>query len=118
MELIWSNKNELMVLATLCVLDIITGVINACGNKELSSKIFKKGIIGKLFEFVVVIIANVIDYILQYDCMTNITIVFYIMYEVMSILENTSAYVPYPDSLKDILKKYSKKGDEEDGNTR
>ena len=112
------NKPELIILSILCVIDIITGVINAAHKKELSSKVFKKGIIGKLYEFVVIIIAMVIDYLLEYDCMTNVTIIFYISYEIMSILENTSSLVPYPQSLKDLLEKYSKSKEVDDGNTR
>ena len=112
---ILQNKNEIILLTILCVIDIITGVINACKEKQLSSKIFKKGIIGKLYEFVIILIASIIDYLLDYDCMTAITIIFYISYEIMSILENTSQFVPYPQSLKDLLEKYEKGGQKEDG---
>ena len=109
-----NNKNELLILASLCVLDIITGVINAIIEKNVSSKVLKKGIIGKLYEFIVIIIAMAIDYILEYDCMTGITIIFYISYEIMSILENTCKLVPYPESIKKLLEKYKEEKENKD----
>lgn len=108
------NKSELIILSILCVLDIVTGVINAAFNKKLNSKTFKKGILGKLYEFIIIILAFIVDYILAYDCMGRITIVFYIVYEIMSIIENTNKYVPYPESLKKILDNYKKEKENKD----
>lgn len=101
-------------LIALIITDYITGVIVAVVQKKLSSSVGAKGIAKKVFMFAIVIVANLIDvYIIKNGClMKNITILFYISNECISIVENGSKLgVPFPKKLIAVLEQLKKEND-------
>lgn len=101
-------------LIALIITDYVTGVIVAVVQKKLSSSIGARGIAKKIFMFAIVIVANLIDvYVIKNGCvMKNITILFYISNECISIIENGSKLgVPFPKKLIAVLEQLKKEND-------
>lgn len=96
----------LVVLVCFMVLDYFTGVLRAWTNKEVSSDIGLKGIARKAVIFVVLIVAVLLDRLLNTDAWVFRTLIcyFYIANEGISLLENCAGLgLPIPDKLKDAL---------------
>ena len=96
----------LMVLVCFMVLDYCTGVIRAFVNKEISSDVGLKGIARKAVILIVLIVAVLLDRLLNTGTWVFRTIVcyFYIANEGISLLENCAGLgLPIPEKLKDSL---------------
>ncbi|EHK2364224.1 phage holin family protein [Clostridium perfringens] len=96
----------LIVLVVFMVLDYITGLTRGYINKELSSDIGLKGIVRKAMIFIVLIVAVMLDRLLNTGSWMFRTLVcyFYIANEGISLLENGAALgLPIPEKLKDAL---------------
>ncbi|PUB17948.1 holin family protein [Paenisporosarcina sp. OV554] len=88
------------------VLDVITGIFKAIKNKNLWSRKSLFGYARKMLVLVVIILANVIDQILGMSgAITKATVLFYILNEGLSILENCAELVVLvPPGLAEKLK--------------
>lgn len=84
------------------VLDIVTGFIKAYDQKNLSSKKMKHGALAKVSIWCVVVVSIILSGYLGTDLTSYIT-GYYLVMEIISILENASVFVPVPDKLKNIL---------------
>lgn len=95
----------LWALAICMVLDYISGIIKAIYNKELSSEISFKGLLRKVVILIVVALSNVVQtFVGQNIPIREIVIVFYVVNEGISILENTAVVYPkIPEELKEVL---------------
>ena len=96
----------LIVLIFFIVLDYATGVLRAYINKEVSSKVGLKGIARKAVIFEVLIVAVLLDRLLNTGNWVFRTLVcyFYIANEGISLLENCAGLgLPIPEKLKDAL---------------
>ena len=96
----------LKILIVFMVLDYSTGVIRAWINKEVSSEIGLKGIARKGVIFVVLIVAVMLDRLLNTGTWVFRTLVcyFYIANEGISLLENCAGLgLPIPSKIKDAL---------------
>ena len=96
----------LMVLVCFMVLDYCTGVIRAFINKEVSSDIGLKGIARKAVILIVLIVAVLLDRLLNTGTWVFRTIVcyFYIANEGISLLENCAGLgLPVPESIQNAL---------------
>lgn len=94
----------LTTMVTFVVLDYITGIIKAIYLKELSSEICFKGILKKLTMFIVIAFAySVQNTINNAIPLREITIMFFVTNEGISLLENASVLIPIPQKLKNIL---------------
>ena len=96
----------LMVLVCFMVLDYCTGVIRAFINKEVSSNIGLKGIARKSVILIVLIVAVLLDRLLNTGTWVFRTIVcyFYIANEGISLLENCAGLgLPVPESIQNAL---------------
>ncbi|MGN0518853.1 MAG: holin family protein [Acutalibacteraceae bacterium] len=91
-------------LITLMVLDYITGIIKSIFNKSLSSAVGYKGILKKLLILCMVCLSVVLQNILP-DILPirEITIMFFLCNEGLSIIENSAEIVPFPKKLKEVL---------------
>lgn len=101
-----SWDKALIVLITFIVLDYITGIIKAWYKKELSSDTGLHGLARKGTILIVLIIAVLLDRLLNEGTWVFRTLVcyFYIANEGISILENIAVLnVPFPQKLKDVL---------------
>ena len=115
---IWDTA--LIVLVSFMALDYLTGVLRAWINKEVSSDIGLKGIARKTVIFIVLIVAVLLDRLLNTGTWVFRTLVcyFYIANESISLLENCSALgLPIPEQLKDALIQL-KEGEKKDLNKK
>ncbi|GFZ32561.1 hypothetical protein CSC2_30870 [Clostridium zeae] len=95
-----------MVLIAFMVLDYTTGIIKAYINKIISSDVGLKGIARKSVIFIVLIVAVLLDKLLNTGTWVFRTLVcyFYIANEGISLLENcVELGLPVPDQLQDAL---------------
>lgn len=96
----------LIVLVSFMALDYLTGVLRAIVNKEVSSDTGLKGIARKAVIFIVLIVAVLLDRLLNTGTWVFRTLIcyFYIANEGISLLENCAGLgLPIPDKLKDAL---------------
>lgn len=104
---------SIIVLIIAMVLDYISGIIKSYETNTLSSKVGAKGIIKKFSYFLVIIISFIIDFILcnytlneiniYYPIISEIIIAWFVINEVISILENVSEIgVPLPKFIINI----------------
>lgn len=94
----------LKTIIILVILDYTTGVLKGLVTKTLSSAIGFKGLIKKIIIFIVIATAFVIQGVLGNNIpLREITIVFFICNEGISLLENASEFVPIPAKLKEAL---------------
>ena len=96
----------LSVLIAFMVMDYLTGVIKAFVNKEVSSSIGLVGIARKSLILLVLIVAVLLDRLINSGTWLFRTIVcyFYIANEGISQIENTIAMgLPVPEQIKDAL---------------
>lgn len=84
-------------------LDVASGIYNSAMKGIMNSKTMKQGILKKLGLVFIVILTYFTSLILENDLIYNSTLIFYIVEEGMSVLENTQDYIPIPDSLKKAL---------------
>ncbi|MGU8888269.1 phage holin family protein [Clostridium perfringens] len=96
----------LIVLVVFMVLDQLTGVIRGYVNKELSSDVGLKGIARKCVILIILIVAVMLDRLLNTGSWMFRTMVayFYIANEGISLLENCASLgAPIPEKLKNAL---------------
>ena len=92
------------VIFTLVILDYLTGVLKAIYNSRLSSEVGRKGIIRKVFIFIVIATAYEIQKVIGNTiALREMVIMFFIANEAISLLENISEYIPIPEQLKNVL---------------
>lgn len=96
----------LYFLMILMAMDIITGLAKAFKNKNLWSRKSMYGFGRKILVFCIIILANIIDQILQLNNgLLMVTIFFYIANEGLSIIENCSEMgVLIPEAIGEKLK--------------
>ncbi len=91
-------------LLTLMVFDYATGVIKSIINKSLSSQIGYVGILKKVLIICIVCVSVVIQSILPNTLpIREITLIFFLCNEGLSIIENSAEIIPMPEKLKEVL---------------
>lgn len=96
----------LLVLVAFIALDYGTGLLRAYINKEVSSSTGAKGIAKKAVIFIVLIVAVLLDRLINSGNWIFRTLVayFYIANEGISLLENCAGLgLPIPDKLREAL---------------
>lgn len=103
---LFGNVQYLDLLLLLMAIDIVTGIFKAFKNQNLWSRKSLFGYSRKVLVLTVIILANVIDQILNLDgVVAYATVFFYIANEGLSILENLSAVgVLVPPKIAEKLK--------------
>ena len=84
------------------ILDIVTGFIKAYDQKDVSSKKMKHGAFSKVSMWCVVLVTIILSNYFETDFTAYIS-GYYLIMEVVSILENVSFFIPVPDKIKNIL---------------
>ena len=84
------------------ILDIVTGFIKAYDQKNVSSKKMKHGAFSKVSMWCVVLVTVILSNYFNTD-FTGYILGYYLIMEVVSILENVSFFIPVPDKIKNIL---------------
>ncbi|MCY8345054.1 phage holin family protein [Bacillus haynesii] len=108
----------LTILLVLVIVDYASGLVAAAVNGEVKSRVGMLGITRKVFIFVMVLVAHMIDLLLIESgieigfLVMTVTIVFYCINELISIGENAEKMgVPVSDPITkaiDILKQQNK----------
>ena len=96
------------ILITVIVCDYISGIMSAAKSKTLNSSIGWAGLLKKAATVLIVVVAHQIDVALgnDGDIIRNITALFYISNELLSIFENVGELgVPLPSVLKEACEK-------------
>lgn len=96
----------LYFLIILMCVDIITGFAKAIKNENLWSKRSFRGIAKKTLIFCIIILANVIDMILNLNgALITLTVLYYIANEGVSIVENCAEMgILVPEQIREKLK--------------
>ena len=84
------------------ILDIVTGFIKAYDQKNVSSKKMKHGAFSKVSMWCVVLVTVILSNYFETD-FTGYILGYYLIMEVVSIIENVSFFIPVPDKIKSIL---------------
>lgn len=84
------------------ILDIVTGFIKAYDQKDISSKKMKHGAFSKVSIWCVVLVTMILSDYFETD-FTAYILGYYLIMEVVSILENVSFFIPVPEKIKSIL---------------
>ncbi|MBQ7521520.1 MAG: phage holin family protein [Clostridia bacterium] len=105
-----------VVLIVVMLVDYGTGMLNAWLKNELNSRIGILGIVKKISYFALIVVGMVVDYILNSafvkinidfnveNCIGIIVVVWLIINEIISILENLSDIgIPLPKFLQHIV---------------
>ncbi|QHM08361.1 phage holin family protein [Bacillus subtilis] len=102
---LFGSVKYLDLMLVLNIIDILTGVVKAWKFKELRSRSAWFGYVRKMLSFLVVIVANIVDTILNLNgVLTFGTVLFYIANEGLSITENLAQIgVKIPAAIIDRL---------------
>jgi toxin secretion/phage lysis holin len=94
----------IMALVFFVVMDYITGLVKARFTKTLSSEIGFRGIAKKIFIFVMVAVAVVLQKLVDDNIpLRYVVVCFYLANEGISLLENMAEFLPIPEKIKEIL---------------
>ena len=107
----------LYALIAFVVIDYITGIMCAIINQTLSSEVGFKGICRKVFIFLLVGIANILDMqVIGSGCVLRTAVIFfYLSNEGVSILENAAFLgLPVPEKIKIVLEQLHDRSESED----
>ena len=99
------DMNLITILSTLMVIDIITGLGKAVKNKNLWSRKSLLGFSRKIFVFLIITVANLLDLFMGLKgALVLATVTFYILNEVLSITENAGQLgIPLPEKLLEVI---------------
>lgn len=89
-------------LLLLNIIDVVTGFIHAVDTKTVSSRVMKHGALTKLVIWIVVLVSGIASSYFKTD-LSSYVIGYYLVMEIISILENGSKFIPIPEKLKNIL---------------
>ena len=99
-----------ILLLILMGTDIFTGLMKAWYQKELNPDKMFFGSMKKMTVFIVIMIATqIVRYIGSEIPLREITIMYYIIQEGMSVLENISIFNSVPDELSEFFEKINNK---------
>lgn len=116
----------IILLVFMCT-DYITGLLLSAVFKKskktksggLSSEIGFKGLIKKVCIIISVIVANLLDYVLNTNYIRNVVIISFMTNEVISIIENLGLIgIKVPKAITNAIDILKKKEDEENAKTR
>lgn len=100
-------------LILLMIIDYVTGIIKAINEKNLNSEKSYFGILKKVLMLLIVIVAQQIEYIFGASninlLVRDTVIIFYIINEIISIIENAGQFIPIPDKIKEVLQQFNNK---------
>lgn len=99
-----------ILLLILMGTDVVTGLMKAFYQKELNPDKMFYGSMKKITIFIVVMIATqIVRFIGSEIPLREITIMYYIIQEGMSVLENISIFNSVPEELSEFFEKINKK---------
>lgn len=118
-SIIGGSDSILELLIFMIIVDFITGFIKAIKNKDISAeKIFFGG-----FKKITILIIVAVAHQLELGLGTNfnlreITITYYIIQELVSVIQNASEFTGVPDELLNFFDHFKKENDKQEENHR
>lgn len=106
----------LETLLSFIIFDIITGIIGGLYNKNLSSKVMRRGLIRKGYELLFVCVAYRLDIITGQNVFRSFSIWYFIATEGLSIVENLGKFIDLPAFVKKFLEQLKDTADKGDTN--
>ena len=98
----WDLLLKIMLL--LIIFDVITGWMKAINCKTLSSQVGFNGLAKKIIILIIISVSNLLQKSLNNTIPLRETVImFYIINETISIIENSAYFVPIPNKLKEVL---------------
>ncbi|WP_078392068.1 phage holin family protein [Shouchella patagoniensis] len=112
---LFGNVKWLDLLIVLMLVDVITGILKAIKEKDLRSRSALFGYARKIAIFGIIIVANIVDRILDLNGMVaTATVLFYMANEILSITENAAKIgLKVPPVIKEKLRGFDRQGPEE-----
>ncbi|WP_422658193.1 phage holin family protein [Paenibacillus sp. EC2-1] len=117
----WGGWSLLLhLLLWFVIIDWLTGWAAAWMNGELKSRIGYIGIARKITIFLIIAITHLVDRVLgEMNYFQNTVIFFYLANELLSIIENVGRMgVPIPQSLRNVVRVFQSKSEEENETAR
>lgn len=108
--------NFYVILIVCNCLDILTGLIKAVHDKELKSSKLRDGAVNKAMIWCVVIASYFASSYVGFD-LTKVSLGYYIIMELVSIVENAGQFIPVPEELKKYLTTSDSNDDSKETNT-
>lgn len=116
-KLLGGYDKMLKAIILLVVFDYITGVLKGIYTKKLSSSTGFKGIIKKIVIFIVIATAVCLQELMGNSIpLREVTIMFFVCNEALSLLENAAEFIPIPPKLKEVLIQLRDKNKGDDSN--
>ena len=105
------DMNLITILFILMIIDIITGLGKAVKSKNLWSRKSLLGFARKIFVFLIITVANLLDLFMNFNgALVLATVTFYMLNEVLSITENAGQLgIPLPEKLLEVIAVVQKK---------
>lgn len=104
----WGKLLPLLVI--LATLDILGGLMAAFNHSNYNSVIFKKGILKKLYMFIVIAAAYQVGGVVGFPFLREAFISYYAAGEAISIIKNSAEFgLAYPEKIMEFLEKFKDK---------
>ena len=102
------NDILLKTVISLTIVDMVTGVLSSLYKKRLDSIKCFKGIIKKIFIYITIAVAVILDNLFGNTVpLREVVITFYIVNEGLSVMENIGKVIDYPPKLKEVFNQLS-----------
>lgn len=111
----WLGGYDLLLqtLISLSVLDFVSGVLGAFRTHSFEANKCGEGILNKIYIYIMVAVSVIAQRFLGDSIPIRETvIVFYIVYEGTSIIENIGKFVEYPEKIKQVFLKLTEGNNE------
>lgn len=115
-ELLISYSKLLIIVAVSILIDFVTGITKAIYNKNIQSEKLRKTIPKIIGYFAVIVIGVCLQIVFNVEYVPVLIMIFIIIIEFISTLENISNYVTIPQFLIKFLEEKRKLIDESEVN--
>ena len=100
------TKSLSIIVVVILILEMLSGVLSAIKNKELSSTKFRKGLLSKSDYFIQIALVFLVSIMISMPYLLYADLLWISCSEGVSVLENLSRMgVPIPDFVKNVLGK-------------
>ena len=103
LALLKANQKGIIVVSIAIVLDIVSGVIKASLNSDLKSSEFRTGLMKKVLDYILIVVAFSLDFLMGLEYVGTCTLYSLCAMELYSVLENVKEYIPLPKALEKAL---------------
>lgn len=115
MKMLGGHDKLIQLLVFLVIVDSVTGFAKALSERNVDGDKIGKGVIKKMIYFVVVSVAVQIQGTFSESVpLREIVILFYIIEEFVSMIENVGYFAELPEEFTGYFKNMKKKGNDEE----